>query len=105
MLILAAERRQLFSDLVEPALAARKLGAKVFSFDFDPNSVACTRELHRRFFPEDPDWTVEDFSNFRQVRAAIGRMIVVPQLKIEKISSFLSVQDSKAQTSRVFSTA
>ncbi len=44
------------------SLAARKLGAKVYSFDFDPHSVACTRELRRRYFPGDPDWTVEEAS-------------------------------------------
>jgi 2-polyprenyl-6-hydroxyphenyl methylase/3-demethylubiquinone-9 3-methyltransferase len=44
------------------SLAARRLGARVFSFDFDPNSVACTTELRRRFFPDDPDWTVEEGS-------------------------------------------
>ncbi len=44
------------------SLAARKLGAKVHSFDFDPNSVGCTRELRRRYFPEDPDWVVEEGS-------------------------------------------
>lgn len=44
------------------SLAARKLGAKVHSFDFDPNSVACTKELRRRYFPEDPDWVVEEGS-------------------------------------------
>lgn len=27
------------------SLAAKKLGANVFSFDYDPASVACTREL------------------------------------------------------------
>ena len=41
------------------SLAARRLGAKVHSFDFDPQSFACTRELRRRYFPDDPDWTVE----------------------------------------------
>lgn len=30
------------------SLAARRLGAQVHSFDFDPQSVACTRELRRR---------------------------------------------------------
>src|ERR1039458_5957181 len=30
------------------SLAARRLGAKVHAFDFDPNSVACTQELRRR---------------------------------------------------------
>jgi len=44
------------------SLAARRLGARVHSFDFDPNSVACTRELRRRFFPDDPEWTVDEAS-------------------------------------------
>lgn len=41
------------------SLAARRLGACVHSFDFDPHSVACTTELRRRFFPRDTDWNVE----------------------------------------------
>ena len=41
------------------SLAARSLGASVLSFDFDPASVACTVELRRRQFPDDPDWSVE----------------------------------------------
>lgn len=41
------------------SLAARRLGARVHSFDFDPGSVACTAELRRRHFPDDPDWSVE----------------------------------------------
>ena len=44
------------------SLAARRMGARVYSFDFDPNSVACTRELKRWFFAEDPNWTVEEGS-------------------------------------------
>lgn len=44
------------------SLAARRLGAKVFSFDYDPNSVACTKELRRRFFSDDNDWQVESGS-------------------------------------------
>ena len=40
------------------SLAARRLGATVTSFDFDPQSVACTRELKRRYFSTDPDWTI-----------------------------------------------
>lgn len=40
------------------SLAARRLGARVRSFDYDPQSVACTSELRRRYFPDDPDWTV-----------------------------------------------
>jgi 2-polyprenyl-3-methyl-5-hydroxy-6-metoxy-1,4-benzoquinol methylase len=43
------------------SLAARRLGAdRVHSFDFDPHSVACTRELRRRYFADDPSWTVEE---------------------------------------------
>lgn len=41
------------------SLAARRLGAKVFSFDYDPESVACTAELRRRYFPEDEAWMVQ----------------------------------------------
>ncbi|HEX3877789.1 MAG TPA: class I SAM-dependent methyltransferase [Bryobacteraceae bacterium] len=41
------------------SLSARRLGARVHSFDFDPHSVACTTELRRRYFPDDPDWKVE----------------------------------------------
>jgi hypothetical protein len=38
------------------------MGAKVHSLDFDPNSVACTQELRRRYYRNDPDWTVESGS-------------------------------------------
>ncbi len=41
------------------SLAARRLGAQVRSFDFDPRSVACTQELKRRHRPADSDWTIE----------------------------------------------
>ncbi len=41
------------------SLSARRFGARVHSFDYDPESVACTAELRRRYFPEDPAWTVE----------------------------------------------
>jgi 2-polyprenyl-3-methyl-5-hydroxy-6-metoxy-1,4-benzoquinol methylase len=41
------------------SLAARRLGARVFSFDYDPDSVACTNELRRRHYPEDDFWRVE----------------------------------------------
>jgi SAM-dependent methyltransferase len=40
------------------SLAARRLGARVCSFDYDAQSVACTQELRRRFFPGDPAWSV-----------------------------------------------
>ena len=41
------------------SLAARRLGAQVRSFDYDPRSVACTAELRQRYFPSDSEWTVE----------------------------------------------
>ena len=44
------------------SLAARRLGARVVSFDYDPASVACTAELKRRYHPGDPDWRVEQGS-------------------------------------------
>ena len=44
------------------SLAARRLGASVRSFDYDPKSVACTQELRRRYFPDDPSWQVEEGS-------------------------------------------
>lgn len=44
------------------SLAARRLGATVHSFDYDPESVACTGELKRRFFASDPGWIVEEGS-------------------------------------------
>jgi len=40
------------------SLAARRLGATVVSFDFDPDSVACTSGLRQAFFPDDAAWTV-----------------------------------------------
>jgi 2-polyprenyl-3-methyl-5-hydroxy-6-metoxy-1,4-benzoquinol methylase len=44
------------------SLAARRLGARVHSFDYDPRSVACTRELRRRFFDNDSTWTIDEAS-------------------------------------------
>lgn len=41
------------------SLAAKKLGAKVHSFDYDPKSVACTKELKNRFFANDEEWIIE----------------------------------------------
>jgi 2-polyprenyl-3-methyl-5-hydroxy-6-metoxy-1,4-benzoquinol methylase len=41
------------------SLAARRLGAEVYSFDYDPSSVACTLELKRRYFSDDENWTIE----------------------------------------------
>jgi 2-polyprenyl-6-hydroxyphenyl methylase/3-demethylubiquinone-9 3-methyltransferase len=44
------------------SLAARRLGARVHSFDVDPDSVRCTSALRKQFLPADPGWTVEQGS-------------------------------------------
>jgi 2-polyprenyl-3-methyl-5-hydroxy-6-metoxy-1,4-benzoquinol methylase len=40
------------------SLVARKLGASVYSFDYDPHSFNCTKELKRRYFKDDANWVV-----------------------------------------------
>jgi 2-polyprenyl-6-hydroxyphenyl methylase/3-demethylubiquinone-9 3-methyltransferase len=60
------------------SLAARRLGARVHSFDYDPNSVACTRELKRRYFAGDADWTIEEGSVLdRAYLNALGQFDIV----------------------------
>jgi SAM-dependent methyltransferase len=60
------------------SLAARRLGARVHSLDYDPYSVACTRELRRRYFPEDPEWIVESGSALDEAYIrSLGRFEVV----------------------------
>jgi len=44
------------------SLAARRLGATVHSFDFDPQAAACSAELKERYFPGDASWTIEEGS-------------------------------------------
>jgi len=43
------------------SLAARQLGADVTSFDFDPESVECTKELRRRY-TDGSSWVVKEGS-------------------------------------------
>ncbi len=60
------------------SLAARRLGAQVLSFDYDVHSVNCTAELRRRYFPDDPRWTVERGSALDpEYLAGLGRFDVV----------------------------
>ena len=40
------------------SLAAHRLGAKVTSFDVDPESVSCARQLRDRFGKNDSDWNI-----------------------------------------------
>jgi SAM-dependent methyltransferase len=44
------------------SLAARRLGARVHSFDFDVDSVSATRNLKDRYAPDDADWRIEQGS-------------------------------------------
>ncbi len=60
------------------SLAARRLGASVHSFDFDPKSVACTRELKRRFFADDLNWTINEASALdKEYIGTLGQFDVV----------------------------
>ena len=60
------------------SLAARRLGARVHSFDYDPHSVACTTELRRRYFPNDDEWKVEEASVLdEKYLASLGNFDVV----------------------------
>jgi 2-polyprenyl-6-hydroxyphenyl methylase/3-demethylubiquinone-9 3-methyltransferase len=44
------------------SLAARRLGASVVSFDYDPASVACAEELRHRFDGSGSDWSIDEGS-------------------------------------------
>ena len=60
------------------SLAARKLGAKVHSFDYDSNSFACTRELRDRYFHDDTNWTIEQGSALDpNYLASLGKFDIV----------------------------
>ena len=60
------------------SLAARRLGATVYSFDYDPQSVACALDLKLRYFPVDPDWVVAEGSvlNHRHL-TTLGKFDIV----------------------------
>jgi 2-polyprenyl-3-methyl-5-hydroxy-6-metoxy-1,4-benzoquinol methylase len=60
------------------SLAARRLGARVHSFDFDSNSFSCTRELRRRYFAGDADWNIEQGSALdRGYLESLGKFDIV----------------------------
>jgi 2-polyprenyl-6-hydroxyphenyl methylase/3-demethylubiquinone-9 3-methyltransferase len=51
------------------SLAAMRLGAsRVHSLDFDPQSVACTRELQEHYYPGVANWVVERDSILNEKR-------------------------------------
>jgi 2-polyprenyl-6-hydroxyphenyl methylase/3-demethylubiquinone-9 3-methyltransferase len=60
------------------SLAARRLGARVHSMDYDPQSVACTAELKRRYFANDESWVVEEESALnREYLLTLGTFDIV----------------------------
>ena len=60
------------------SLAARRLGARVVSFDYDPDSVACTTALRQRYRADDAHWQVLGGSVLdRGFLATLGRFDVV----------------------------
>jgi 2-polyprenyl-3-methyl-5-hydroxy-6-metoxy-1,4-benzoquinol methylase len=44
------------------SLSARRLGAKVYSFDYDPKSVMCTKDLRKKHYPDNDNWKIEEGS-------------------------------------------
>lgn len=60
------------------SLAARRLGARVHSFDYDPDSAGCTAALKRRFYPDDAGWTTEQGSVLdREYMKSLGSFDIV----------------------------
>jgi 2-polyprenyl-3-methyl-5-hydroxy-6-metoxy-1,4-benzoquinol methylase len=61
------------------SLAAFRLGARrLHSFDFDPECVACTRELKRRYCPAATDWKIEQGDALdREYLARLGSFDIV----------------------------
>ena len=60
------------------SLAARRLGARVHSFDYDPESVACARWLRDRYSGGDNQWTITCGSILDdEYTASLGRFDVV----------------------------
>jgi 2-polyprenyl-3-methyl-5-hydroxy-6-metoxy-1,4-benzoquinol methylase len=90
------------------SLAARRLGARVHSFDYDPSSVGCTTELRRRFFANDPLWTVETGSALDPAYLRrLGRFDVVYSWGVlhhtgNMYGAFASVTESVASGGKLF---
>ena len=60
------------------SLAAHRLGAKVHSFDYDLQSVACTAELKKRYARPDVEWTIEQGSALdRSYLQSLGQWDIV----------------------------
>jgi len=60
------------------SLAARRLGADVFSFDFDADSVAASQALKQRFAADDTQWRIKQGSVLDQAFLnGLGRWDIV----------------------------
>jgi 2-polyprenyl-6-hydroxyphenyl methylase/3-demethylubiquinone-9 3-methyltransferase len=60
------------------SLAARRLGAEVVGFDYDPESVKAARSLRNRFRPDDALWRIAPGSVLdREFMAALGHFDLV----------------------------
>jgi 2-polyprenyl-3-methyl-5-hydroxy-6-metoxy-1,4-benzoquinol methylase len=60
------------------SLAAHRLGAHVRSFDYDPQSVACTKEMRRRFASNADHWQIESGSVLdRTFMQSLGQFDIV----------------------------
>jgi 2-polyprenyl-3-methyl-5-hydroxy-6-metoxy-1,4-benzoquinol methylase len=60
------------------SLAAKRMGGKVCSFDYDKQSVVCTEELKDRYFNNDPDWIVQEGSVLdREYLQSLGQFDIV----------------------------
>lgn len=60
------------------SLVARRLGANTHSFDYNPASVACTKELRLKYFSDDQNWTVEQSSILDNAYcSALGKFDIV----------------------------
>ena len=60
------------------SLAAKRLGAEVYSFDFDPYSVACTERLKSIYHPDNNSWKIEQGSALDEVyMRSLGKYDIV----------------------------
>lgn len=60
------------------SLAARRLGAHVVSFDYDPQSVRCTADMRDRYRPDDSEWRIMQGSVLdREFMNSLGQFEVV----------------------------
>lgn len=60
------------------SLVARRLGAEVFSFDYDPDAVTCTKGLKQRDFADDNLWMVQQGSVLdRKFMQSLGKFDII----------------------------